>query len=113
MFLKVMKFVTVLSFVCWGCHVWAAQGRLTILHTDNLNGRFQLMMKVGALKNQIQHKTGAIVLLDAGNAYSTREMAFEHTEGRVSPTVDMMSRAGYDAWVLGANETQTDPNFLN
>jgi 5'-nucleotidase/UDP-sugar diphosphatase len=113
LFKKVLRTLTVISIVCWGANIGAEEGRLTILHTNQLHGRFQLMMKVGALKNQVQSETGAVVLLDAGNAFSPQEAVFEHPDGKMSPTVDIMTRAGYDAWVLGKYETQTDANFLN
>lgn len=92
---------------------WAAEGVLTILHTNQIHGRFEQVMKVGALKLQVEKEAGAVLLLDAGDAFAQEESAFAHPEGKVSPTVDLMTRAGYDAWVLGKSETQTDPNFLS
>jgi len=110
---KVLLVLTVMAIVGGGGCVWAADGVLTILHTNQLKGRFQQIMKVGALKEQVQKETGAVVLLDAGNTFSPQEMLFAHSEGKVSPTVDMMTRAGYDAWVLGQSETQIDLDFLS
>ncbi|MGA1198396.1 MAG: bifunctional metallophosphatase/5'-nucleotidase, partial [Candidatus Latescibacterota bacterium] len=112
MFKKVLMVLVVMT-LAGGGRVWAADGMLTILHTSQLQGRFQQIMKVGALKEQIQKETGAVVLFDAGNSFSSQEMIFEHPEGKVSPTVDMMTRAGYDAWVLGQAETQIDLDFLS
>lgn len=112
MYKKVLVILTVMAIVGGG-QVWAAEGILTILHTNQLNGRFQQIMKVGALKEQIQKETGAVLLLDAGNAFSPQEMIFAHPEGKVSPTVDLMTRAGYDAWVLGQSETSVDLDFLS
>ena len=112
MYKKVMVILTVMAIV--GCgRIWAAEGVLTILHTNQLKGRFQQIMKVGALKEQIQKETNAVVLLDAGNTFSPQEMLFAHPEGKVSPTVDLMTRAGYDAWVLGQLETGADLDFLS
>jgi 2',3'-cyclic-nucleotide 2'-phosphodiesterase (5'-nucleotidase family) len=111
-FKKVLMVLVVMT-LAGGGRVWAADGMLTILHTSQLQGRFQQIMKVGALKEQIQKETGAVVLFDAGNSFSSQEMIFEHPEGKVSPTVDMMTRAGYDAWVLGQAETQIDLDFLS
>ena len=98
------RWMKMICCLCWSLgagSIWGAEGRLTILHTGDLAGQFQQIMKVGALKQHIQHAVGRVVLLDAGNALSPYERVFEHPERKMSPTVDLMNRAGYDAWMLG------------
>jgi len=92
------------SLVVWaGSVAFGAEGTLTILHTNGLNGRFEQMIKAAALKKQIQQEVGQVVLVDAGNVLSPREVDFVHAGNKPSATVDMMNQAGYDAWVLGKN----------
>lgn len=110
---KVLIPIFVAVFGLGAGNILGAQGSLSILHTNQMQGRFQQMMKVGALKELIEKEGKSAVLLDAGNAFSSHESAFKHPDGTVSPTVDMMSRAGYDAWVLGENEVSYDLDFLS
>lgn len=113
MFKKVLSVFSFMIFVGGVAPVWSQGGALTILHTNQLQGRFQQIMKVGALKEQVKKESGAVILLDAGNAFSAQEMIYEHADGKVGPTIDLMSRAGYDAFTLGRQELEMDARFLS
>ncbi|MBT5830505.1 MAG: hypothetical protein HOH77_09950 [Candidatus Latescibacteria bacterium] len=113
MFKRILSVLALIVSVWSIAPAWSAGGALTILHTNQLRGRLQQIMKVGALKEQIQKESGAVILLDAGDAFSPQEMAFAHAGGKTSPTIDLMTRAGYDAIVLGQQELGLGSNFLS
>ena len=91
----------------------AAEITLTILHTNDLQGRFGQMLKVGMLAKQIQRKVGRVLLLDAGNALAPSEDAFVHPQRGGALTVDLFNRAGYDAWNLGRRDLDRSRDRLS
>ena len=89
-----------------------AETTLTILHTGDLQGAFGRILQAGALKAQVRGEVGGVLLLDVGNAVSGSEAVFEHPKRRSSPTVDLLNRAGYDAWTPGHRELNLSRNDL-
>ena len=76
---------SIVLIVLTGSIAFGAEGNLTILHTNGLNGRFEQMIKAAALKKQIQEEVGRVVLVDAGNVLSPREVDFVHSGNKPSP----------------------------
>ncbi len=91
----------------------ASEITLTILHTNDLQGRSGQVLKVGALAKQIQREVGRVLLLDAGNALAPSEDAFVHTQRGGALTVDLFNRAGYDAWNLGDRDLDRSRDRLS
>lgn len=75
---------------------------LTILYTSGLQGQFDRMLGVAPLARQARQEGRWVLLLDAGDALSPSEAAFTHPDREGSLTVDLLNRAGYDGWLLGA-----------
>ena len=75
---------------------------LTILYTSGLQGQFDRMLGVASLARQARQEGRWVLLLDAGDALSPSEAAFTHPDREGSLTVDLLNRAGYDGWLLGA-----------
>ncbi len=79
----------------------AEERTLTILHSNDFEGRFEQMLKVAPVFKRVQQEVGRVLLLDAGNALAPSEDAFVHPNKGGALTVALLNRAGYHAWTLG------------